>query len=362
MNGLDYESVLLDRVAKIQAINKQYDLEHNGYISFSGGKDSVVNHYLFDLALPNNHIPRVFINTGVEYNAIRKFAKNLSLNDKRIQIINSNVNIKKMLKNDGYPFKSKQHAHNWMLYYNNTNELDSVIQKLNEHPELQMNYDYIHNLPKGIKTNIKYIFGLREKETRNSVVERERESSIVNSIAILTCPECLRYQFTKEFKEGDLKLSDKCCYRLKKEVFHKWMENNNKSIAITGIRGAEGGMRGLVGCTIFKDNKLIKFHPLQVISDEWEDEFIKRNNIQLCELYYPPYNFKRTGCKGCPFALDLQKQLLVMKKLLPNEYKQCLHLWKPVYDEYIRLGYRLSKDFYDIKPQYTIEDYLGEEE
>lgn len=138
------------------------------------------------------------------------------------------------------------------------------------------------------------------------------------------------------------------------------MENNNKSIAITGIRGAEGGMRGLVGCTIFKDKKLIKFHPLQVISDEWEDEFIKRNNIQLCELYYPPYNFKRTGCKGCPFALGLQEQLLTMKKLLPNEYKQCLHLWKPVYDEYVRLGYRLSKDFYDIKPQYTIEDYLGE--
>ena len=26
-----------------------------------------------------------------------------------------------------------------------------------------------------------------------------------------------------------------------------------------------------------------------------------------------------------------------------NEYKQCLHLWKPVYDEYIRIGYRLKK-------------------
>ena len=211
MNDLEYQSTLVDRIAKIQAINEQYDLEHNGYISFSGGKDSVVNHYLFDLALPNNHIPRVFINTGVEYNAIRKFAQNLSFKDKRIQIINSNVNIKKMLKNDGYPFKSKQHAHNWMLYYNNTNELDDVIKELNEHPELQMNYDYIHNLPKGIKTNIKYIFGIREKvekveitytpinenskfsdewgskdyitefgkiETRNSVVEREQYSKL----------------------------------------------------------------------------------------------------------------------------------------------------------------------------------------
>lgn len=30
-------------------------------------------------------------------------------------------------------------------------------------------------------------------------------------------------------------------------------------------------------------------------------------------------------------------------------------------DEYIRLGYRLSKDFYDIKPQYNIFDYEEEE-
>ena len=48
-----------------------------------------------------------------------------------------------------------------------------------------------------------------------------------------------------------------------------------------------------------------------------------------------------------------------MKKLLPNEYKQCLLLWKPVYDEYIRLGYRLDKDFYNKVVQYSIEDFLG---
>ena len=168
----------------------------------------------------------------------------------------------------------------------------------------------------------------------------------------------MRYQFTKEFKENGVKLSDKCCYKLKKETALRYEQQSGRRIAITGIRGQEGGMRGLVGCTIFDGKGLKKFHPLQVVSDEWEEEFIKRYNVQLCELYYPPYNFKRTGCKGCPFALDLQKQLLVMKKLLPNEYKQCLILWKPVYDEYVRLGYRLSKDFYDIKPQFTIEDYL----
>ena len=101
-------------------------------------------------------------------------------------------------------------------------------------------------------------------------------------------------------------------------------------------------MRALNGCTIFDGETLKKFHPLKVVSAEWEEDFIKENNIKLCDLYYPPYNFTRTGCKGCGFSLDLAKDLEIMKQLLPNEYKQCNIIWKPVYDEYKRIGYRLS--------------------
>lgn len=32
-----------------------------------------------------------------------------------------------------------------------------------------------------------------------------------------------------------------------------------------------------------------------------------------------------------------------MEKLLPNERKACEIIWKPVYDEYRRIGYRLNK-------------------
>ena len=87
---------------------------------------------------------------------------------------------------------------------------------------------------------------------------------------------------------------------------------------------------------------IIKFHPLSVVSNEWEEWFIKKFNIELCKLYYPPYNFERTGCKGCPFALHLQEQLDLMEKLLPNERKQCEFIWQPVYEEYRRIGYRLK--------------------
>ena len=69
------EFLLADRIAKIKSINELYDLENNAYISFSGGKDSTVLSHLVDEALPNNKIPRVFINTGIEYKLLVAFVE-----------------------------------------------------------------------------------------------------------------------------------------------------------------------------------------------------------------------------------------------------------------------------------------------
>lgn len=89
---------------------------------------------------------------------------------------------------------------------------------------------------------------------------------------------------------------------------------------------------------------MVRFHPLLKVDENWENWFIQKYNIKLCKLYYEPYNFKRTGCKGCPYSLDLQEQLETMEKHLPNERKQCEYIWKPIYDEYRRIGYRLDKE------------------
>jgi 3'-phosphoadenosine 5'-phosphosulfate sulfotransferase (PAPS reductase)/FAD synthetase len=95
-------------------------------------------------------------------------------------------------------------------------------------------------------------------------------------------------------------------------------------------------------CLAFKGKKLKTFNPLAVITKEWEEWFIDKYNIEICEIYKPPYNFKRTGCKGCPFAVEIQKVLETMQKYFPNERKQCEIIWKPVYEEYRRIGYRLK--------------------
>lgn len=84
------------------------------------------------------------------------------------------------------------------------------------------------------------------------------------------------------------------------------------------------------------------FNPLVMCTDEWMEWVIDTYHIEICDLYKPPYNFHRTGCKGCPFAIDLQHNLEMLQEFSPAERNQCELIWKPVYDEYRRLHYRLK--------------------
>lgn len=161
----EFDFTLQDRLFKIRSINEQHNLEKYGYMSISGGLDSMVASALLDLALPNNNIPRIFMNTGIEYIDIVKFVKEVAKKDSRFIIRSSGVNVKKMQVEDGFPFKSKQHAHNIQIYKNNKELCDKYINEILNNKELLKDYDYIHNLPDGVKTIVKYYFGIRERES-----------------------------------------------------------------------------------------------------------------------------------------------------------------------------------------------------
>ena len=302
---MDYELTLFDRIEVIKATNQKYDLEKNAYLSFSGGKDSTILHHLLDMALPNNNIPRVFIDTGIEFTMIRDFVLELAEKDKRFVILKPTRPIKQTLEKYGYPFKSKEHSRKVATYQNNGYCPSACLKAY-----ANGGGEFIND--KGEK-----------KQT------------------MFACPSVLRYQFTPENK---IKISDKCCFKLKKEPAHKWQVANNKTIVLTGMRSEEGGARARLNCVVTnKEGKIVKFHPLVKVDEEWENEFISKNNVYICKIYQEPYNFKRTGCKGCPYALNLQHYLEVMEKYMPNERKQCEVIWKPIYEEYRRLGYRLKK-------------------
>lgn len=288
----DYKLTLFDRLNVIKDTINKYG-EDKFYIAFSGGKDSAVLHYLIDMAVPNNQIPRVYVDTGIGLNMIDEFVRKLSENDKRIITIKSNVPIKKALEQFGYPFKSK--IHSFLL---------EKYQRL--------------GMTKGVKNYL----------------------GVGDNPHLRMCPNVLRYQFTPEFK---IPVSDKCCKILKEQPMEKWHKENNKFVVITGIMADEGGRRTKAKC-IVQSGKTTFFNPLAKANKEFEDWFIREYNLKICDIYYPPYNAERTGCKGCPFALHLQNELDFLQKYFPNERKQCEIIWKPIYEEYRKHNYRLKGD------------------
>lgn len=303
---MDNELLLFDRINVIKDVITKYG-EENFYLSFSGGKDSTILHYLIDWALPGNTIPRVFINTGIEYQAIVDFVKGLAKDDPRFIILQPTQAIKPMLEKYGYPFKSKEFAHHYGIYQH-SGKVKSVLKFLGENDS-----------------------GAKNK--------------------LIVCPAMLKPLFTEE-NRLPFKVSSDCCRKMKKEPIKKWEKQNNRHVAITGMRASEGGQRMRIDNCILTDSQgnLKRFHPLIKVDEEWEDWLIHTHThtIALCKLYCQPYNFKRTGCKGCPFSLDLQEQLETMETYMPNERKQCEFIWKPVYEKYRELNYRLKK-FVQIK-------------
>ena len=73
-------------------------------------------------------------------------------------------------------------------------------------------------------------------------------------------------------------------------------------------------------------------------------------------------NNKFTSKNGvaCPYALNIQDELIQLYKYLPNEYYKAINLWKPVYDEYIRLGYRLKYYPHEKGVQMSLDDFTEE--
>lgn len=278
--------------------------EENFYLSFSGGRDSTVLSYFLDLAIPNNQIPRIFINTGIELTEIVKFVKKMAEKDKRIKIYSAGVNIPKMLKEVGYPVANKFNSEAWYAYKIKKDNSPYIKRWKREEPTIYKSGNYL-------------------KDNENS---------------FYTCPHELMKIIKPEW--NDFLISDQCCNKLKKEPIKKIQKELGKSISITGMLAAEGGRRKNISCMAFKGRELVSFHPFAPCPNKFIDYLIDKYDIELCKLYYPPYNFKRTGCKGCPFNIRLKDDLKTLEEFFPSERKQCEKIWEPVYDLYRKCNYR----------------------
>lgn len=286
-----------DRIYEIKRVTEERGIGDFA-ISFSGGRDSTALSALWDVALPGNDTPRVFCDTGIELNEVRNFVRECAESDPRVVMVKPSANVMDSLRCDGYPFKSKEHSQIWQIWARNGDSSKTYRRYMGE------------GRPNGR----------------------------------FCCPDRLRYQFTGEYLEHGLPISDKCCKNLKERPFSRWMRESGRHVRVTGVMASEGGRRASARCLSYRNGRLAAFNPFAPVPQEFVDYVVCKYDVRICRLYYGPFNFRRTGCKGCPFDVELQDDLDVLERFFPAERRQCERVFGPVYDEYRRIGYRLREE------------------
>lgn len=178
-------------------------------------------------------------------------------------------------------------------------------------------------LPDMLPTEVwkKYGYPMFSKDAAETL-ERIRRGLKVN--------EKKRNRVRNLLKYKKVKLSSKCCQKLKKEPMKKWQKLNNKKVAILGTRAKESQMRRTVwvrkGCVYENHNNVI-CNPLIFWTEDDIKEYAKMNDIKFADIYY--MGMERNGCYACGFGCHLTEEnnFIKLKKYNPNLHANIMDKW-----------------------------------
>ena len=278
MNGLITSEQLKERQAmslkdkidtSAERIEKWYDYyKGNIYVAFSGGKDSTVLLHLVRSIFPE--IPAVFSDTGLEYPEIRNFVKTID----NVVWLKPKISFVEVIEKYGYPVISKNQSL-YIYEYRNTKS-----EKLRD---LRLNGSYKGN------------FKISEK--------------------------------WKFLIDAPFKISNKCCYHLKKSPMQRYERKTDKK-PIIGTMAEEGFRRRTdymkYGCNAFRKNNPSSA-PLAFWTEKDVWNYIHHYKIPYSSIYDMGYD--RTGCMFCMFGVQREtspNRFQKMKKTHPKQYSYCI--------------------------------------
>ena len=283
-----------------QRIREWYDhWDGQVYISFSGGKDSTVLMHLVKDMYPD--VPAVFVDTGLEYPEVRKFAM-----EHADVVLRPEMRFDRVIKEYGYPVISKEvsltiryarSGSQWAL--NNLNGLDKSGQP--------------HTFKAGM------------------------------------------YGKYKDLSENaPFKISNECCAVMKERPLDKYAKGTGRK-PFVGIMADESRRRLnaylRTGCNAF-DGKKPMSKPLSIWLEQDILQYIKQNGLEIASVYgeiverdqlqgqmrmfsgqwgeLTTTGAKRTGCMFCAFGIAFDgcpNRFQRMKETHPRQYAYCM---KPV--------------------------------
>lgn len=301
-NEIDYS-----RISETLGKMAHYLGNHNCIgVGVSGGSDStIIVHMLatyFRQHLPKIHF--VFCDTGLEYQATRRFIKELEAKyDIEIETVRG-VPIPLAVKREGVPILSKKFS--------------------------QTVGAYVRKVP----------YAVERVEHSDKFDSRSKAHLSDTEVAI-----------AKEVEKRGLLVSDKCCYLSKKQPSDRHYKELGVDLHVTGERRAEGGVRAVVNTSCFMPNVHGRDHymPLFFWNDATKAYYKESEGIRYSDCY-EVWGMKRTGCVGCPCNSRVGEDLKMIEKYEPKLYKACINIFGE--------SYRLMDEFCTRRKTRILEEQL----
>lgn len=259
------------------------------YVSFSGGKDSTVLKHIVDSMYDD--VPSLFVNTGLEYPEIQKFA----MSQKNVVTVRPEMRFDEVIKKYGYPVVSKEIS-------KKVKDGKMALEKGNDESYAlkQFNGEYL---------------------TKNG------KTSIYN---------IKKWKF---LLDAPFKIHNQCCDVMKKKPAKQYTKETGRK-PIIGTMAAESRLRYQHwlenGCNAF-DKKAPSSQPLSFWTEQDILNYIKTFEIPYCSVYGDIIEDEnknlmttacdRTGCIFCMFGCHLEKEpnrFQRLKETHPKQYEYCI--------------------------------------
>ena len=259
------------------------------YVSFSGGKDSTVLKHIVDSMYDD--VPAVFVNTGLEYPEIQKFA----MSQENVVTVRPEMRFDEVIKKYGYPIVSKEVAQT------------------------------VWEAKKNVQTG-KYEY--RIKKLNGELLDKNGKLSTYN---------IPKWKF---LLDAPYDISHKCCDVMKKRPA-KTYERKTGRKAIIGTLASESTLRKTqwvkYGCNAF-ESKRPTSQPLSFWTEQDILSYIKQFDVPYCSVYgdiipvdegalLKTTGCDRTGCIFCMFGCHLEKEpnrFQRLKETHPRQYEYCI--------------------------------------